>query len=123
MRHKPTLLAAAIAAGFFWSTSTASAIESWRPRGDGKRRISYQHQKDLFYNYYAAPGPYNGAAAEMYVAPRPVPPHVGHTFYTYQPLYPHEYMYTHHRTYHRYYNGGQGLNRTHVTYRHSLFGN
>ena len=41
---------------------------------DGKRHISYQQQKDLFYNYYAQPGPYNGAAAEMYVCPRPVPP-------------------------------------------------
>jgi hypothetical protein len=61
--------------------------------------------------------------AELYLSPRPIPPHVGHTFITYQPLYPHEFLYTHHRTYHRYYNGGQGLNRTSVHYRASLFGN
>ena len=27
---------------------------------------------------------------------------------------PHEFLYTHHRTYHQYYNGGKGLNRTKV---------
>jgi hypothetical protein len=72
---------------------------------------------DLFYNYYAWPS-CTGVGAELYLSPRPVPPHVGHTFITYQPLMPHEFMYTHHRTYHRYYNGGQGLNRTHVKWYH-----
>jgi hypothetical protein len=115
MRHKSTLLAAAIAAAFFWSTCPAHAFEHWRPRGDGKRRISYQAQKDLFYNYYAAPGPFNGAAAEMYVAPRPVPPHVGHTWVTYQPLMPHEFLYKHHRSYYTY-NRGAGWRRTNVSY-------
>ena len=28
-----------------------------KPGWDGKRHISYQQQKDLFYNYYAQPGP------------------------------------------------------------------
>jgi hypothetical protein len=71
--------------------------------------------EDLFYNYYTAAN--CGAwPAAMYVAPRPVPPLVGHTFYTYQPLLPHEYMYIHHRSYHRYYDGGRGLARTHVSY-------
>jgi hypothetical protein len=115
MRHKPTLLAAAIVAAIFWSTCPANAFENWRPRGDGKRRISYQAQKDLFYNYYAAPGPFNGAAAEMYVAPRPVPPHVGHTWVTYQPLMPHEFLYKHHRSYYTY-NRGAGWRRTNVSY-------
>ncbi|MEX2173772.1 MAG: hypothetical protein WD872_05375 [Pirellulaceae bacterium] len=78
-------------------------------------------QPDLFYNYYAWPA-CSGVGAELYVSPRPVPPHVGHTNITYQPLMPHEFLYTHHRTYHRYYNGGQGLNRTSVHYRASLFG-
>jgi hypothetical protein len=115
MRHKSTLLAAAVAAGFFWTTCAASAGELLRPRGDGKRRISYQRQKDLFYNYYAAPGPYCGAAAEMYVAPRPVPPHVGHTWVTYQPLMPHEFLYKHQRSYYTY-NRGAGWRRTNVRY-------
>ena len=104
-------------------------IRDWKGPGLGCRTCSngeclyrFYGQPDLFYNYYAWPS-CTGLGSELYISPRPVPPHVGHTFYTYQPLYPHEYLYTHHRTYHRYYNGGQGLNRTHVTYRHSLFGN
>ena len=67
------------------SASLAVAFE--QPGWDGKRHISYQQQKDLFYNYYAQPGPYNGAAAGMYVCPRPVPANVGHTWVTYQPLH------------------------------------
>ena len=59
------------------SASLAVALE--QPGWDGKRHISYQQQKDLFYNYYAQPGPYNGAAAGMYTSPRPVPANVGHT--------------------------------------------
>ena len=36
---------------------------------DGKRRISYQQQKDLFYNYYAQPGPfYNTPCANVRLA-------------------------------------------------------
>src|SRR5689334_12180322 len=67
---------------------------AWDQAGwDGKRHVSYQQQKDLFYNYYAQPGPFNGAAAQLYVSPRPVPPFVGHTWVTYQPFYPHEFMY------------------------------
>jgi hypothetical protein len=86
-----------------------------QPGWDGKRHISYQQQKDLFYNYYAQPGPYNGAAAQMYVSPRPVPPFVGHTWVTYQPFMPHEYLYKHSRAYYTY-NPGAGWRRTNVRY-------
>lgn len=82
---------------------------------NGKRHISYQQPKDLFYNYYAQPGPYNGAAAEMYLAPRPVPPHVGHTWVTYQPFMPHEFLYHHNRSYYTHSNGA-GWRRTNVRY-------
>lgn len=68
---------------------------------------------DLFYNYYVPPT-CGGLGAQLYVAPLPVPPHVGHTYYTYQPLMPHEFLYKHHRTYHRYYDDGRGLTRTSV---------
>jgi hypothetical protein len=51
-----------------------------------------------FYNYYAPPG-YAGTSAELYLCPRPTPPLVGHTWITYPPLLPHEYLYEHHRTY------------------------
>ena len=53
---------------------------------------------DLFYNYYVAPGP-SGIGVELYPAPRPAPPWVGHTFITYEPLMPHEFLYRHHRVY------------------------
>ena len=88
----------------------------------GQCQYRYYGQPDLFYNYYAWPS-CSGVGAEMYLSPRPVPPHVGHTFITYQPLYPHEFLYAHHRTYHRYYNGGQGLNRTSVRWVAPIFRN
>jgi hypothetical protein len=106
-----TVAAVAIA----WLCFPYFADAEIQPGWNGKRRISYQHQKDLFYNYYAQPGPFNGAAAEMYVAPRPVPPHVGHTWVTYQPLMPHEFLYKHHRSYYTY-NRGAGWRRTNVSY-------
>ncbi len=86
----------------------------------GNCQYRFYGQPDLFYNYYAWPS-CSGVGAELYISPRPIPPHVGHTYITYQPLMPHEFLYAHHRTYHRYYNGGQGLNRTSVHYRSSLF--
>ncbi len=72
-------------------------------------------QPDLFYNFYTQGGA-NSANAQMYVAPVPVPPHVGHTFYTYQPFYPHEMLYKHKDRFHNYYDGGRGMNRTRVSY-------
>lgn len=70
---------------------------------------------DLFYNYWVPPN-CDGMGAALYLSPRPVPPHVGHTFITYQPLMPHEFMYHHSRHYHRYYNDGRGMTRTSVKY-------
>ena len=69
----------------------------------------------LFANQYTQ-GYANQATAEMYLAPVPVPGWVGHTYYTYQPLYPHEMLYWHHNRYHSYYDNGRGLNRTGVHY-------
>jgi hypothetical protein len=108
-----------------WNYGNPPYIRDYKGPGLGCRTCSngeclyrFYGQPDLFYNYYAWPS-CTGLGAELYVSPRPVPPWVGQTFITYQPLYPHEFMYSHHRTYHRYYNGGQGLNRTCVTYWHS----
>jgi hypothetical protein len=70
---------------------------------------------DLFYNFYVPPT-CGGVGAQMYLAPQPVPPNVGHTYYTYQPLMPHEMLYKHQRRYHRYYNEGRGLTRTRVAW-------
>ncbi len=62
---------------------------------------------DLFYNYYVKPGCSGaGQPVQLYVAPLPTPPLVGHTFVTYPPLMPHEFLYCHHRAYYKYYHNG-----------------
>ena len=68
-------------------------------------------QPDLFRNYYVPPA-CGGLGAQAYISPGPVPAHVGHTYITYQPLMPHEFMYHHHRTYHQKHDEGRGLTRT-----------
>ena len=70
---------------------------------------------DLFYNYYTQ-GVSNSANAQMYLSPHPIPPNVGHTFYTYQPFYPHHMLYHHQDRFHRYYDNGRGMNRTKAVY-------
>jgi hypothetical protein len=75
---------------------------------------------DLFYNYYATPG-YGGVGAELYPCPRPTPPLVGHTYFTYQPLLPHEFLYLHHRTYLRE-NPGAGWTKTEVKWNRPYVG-
>lgn len=79
----------------------------------------YTNAPQLFVNQYTQ-GYANQATAQMYVAPVPTPEWVGHTYYTYQPLYPHEMMYAHTRRYHSYYDGGRGLNSTKVHYGPSI---
>jgi hypothetical protein len=56
----------------------------------------------------------------MYLSPVPVPPIVGWTWHTYQPLYPHEYLYAHKRNYWSY-NPGGGWTRTRVKWGHNPF--
>lgn len=107
-RIAPASVIAAILAGL-WLSSDVSAYE-----GHWKRVISYQNKSDLFANYQVGPNP-SGTAAEMYISPRPVPPHVGHTYTTYQPLMPHELMYKHCRS-HYAYTPGAGWTRSKVRY-------
>ncbi|HMO85014.1 MAG TPA: hypothetical protein PKC18_08870 [Lacipirellulaceae bacterium] len=102
------LVAVGLAAGHL--AAPAAAVEgAWR------RTISYQDKKDLFYNFYEGPDP-SGTAAAMYVSPRPVPAHVGHTYTTYQPLMPHEYLYRHTRSHYAHVPGA-GWSRAKVRYR------
>jgi hypothetical protein len=54
---------------------------------------------DIFYNYYVPPVGPGSVGAQMYVSPRPTPPMVGHTYITYQPLMPQEFLYKHRRHY------------------------
>jgi hypothetical protein len=87
----------------------------------GEAQARHSTAPDLFYNYYVPGGPCGGVGAELYVCPRPTPPLVGHTWITYQPLMPHEYMYKHCRHYVRR-NPGAGITCTKVSYGHSLLG-
>lgn len=68
------------------------------------------------YNYYVHPGEAGLLGAELYLSPRPTPPVVGHTYVTYPPLMPHEFLYHHHRTY-KTYNPGSGWTRTRASWR------
>jgi hypothetical protein len=89
--------------------SPAAAGEHW------KQTISYQNKSDLFYNYQVGPQPC-GTAAQMYISPRPVPANVGHTYTTYQPLMPHEFLYKHTRS-HYAHQPGAGWSRAKIRYR------
>lgn len=116
MKFRP----AAIALVLGLASLAASASPAGATEGKYQRIISFQHKQDLFYNFYEGPNP-SGTAAGMYVSPRPVPAHVGHTYTTYQPFMPHEYMYRHTRS-HYTYNPGAGWTRAKVRYRtHGLY--
>jgi len=57
---------------------------------------------DVFYNFWVLSVPAGsapGVGAQLYVAPRPVPPRVGHTWHTYPHFMPHEFLYKHRRRY------------------------
>jgi hypothetical protein len=87
-------------------TDAAAACPDCVPEGAGP---------DLFYNFYVPPG-CGGVGGQLYIAPRPVPAFVGHTYVTYQPLMPHELLYTHYHSYYRYYDCGRGMTRVKTVY-------
>lgn len=99
-------VAALVVTGLFVFTNAANAQF---PRGD--------YQSPLF-SQYVSQGASNPSAA-IYPAPHYSPMLGGQSYYTYQPLMPHEMMYTHSRNYYNYYNtggyyGGNALNKTSV---------
>jgi hypothetical protein len=53
-----------------------------------------------FANYYVEPNV--GLASKMYPTPHPAPAWVGQTYYTYEGLYPHQWMSKHYDVYKRY---------------------
>lgn len=68
---------------------------------DGPALEAHNHRAgDLFPSYWAPAAP-GVISAPLYVAPVPTPPYVGHTWVTYQPLYPHELLYPHKKVYWR----------------------
>ena len=100
---------AVMAAGLLQCSPAVNVAGAWQ------RIITYQDKNDLFANYYVGPCPC-GAAAQMYVSPVPVPANVGHTYTTYQPLMPHEFLYKHTRS-HYAHEPGAGWYRSKVRWR------
>lgn len=93
----------------FSTTVAAAALllalsACWQPAAAAGR---VRNANDLFYNYYAAPIYPGGVVAQMYPCPRPTPPVVGQTYFTYQPLMPQEFLYRHARTYYTHHADGQ----------------
>jgi hypothetical protein len=72
---------------------------------------------DLFSNYYVPPGSPAGVGAQLYPSPRPTPPLVGHTYVTYPPFLPQEYLYTHSNLY-RTVNPDCSVTWTRICYNH-----
>jgi len=62
-------------------------------------RVRHSTAGDLVYIYCVPPVGYESVGAQMYPCPRPTPPQVVHTYITYQPLMPQEFLYRHHRVY------------------------
>ena len=92
-------------------------VASWlRGAGNGDCQPYAYAQNDLFANYYT-PMTCGAMPAAMYVSPNStIPPLVGHTYITNEAFMPHEFLYPHHRTYHRPYDDGRGLTRTAIHY-------
>ena len=105
MVRRPLL--ALIALGTVLAAGSLDPNASHQAQAGGRHRTA----GDLFYNYYVPPGEGGGVPAALYLSPRPTPPLVGHTYVTYQPLMPHEFLYRHCRTYYRK-NPGAGWTRT-----------
>lgn len=88
---------------FFFAAVVSWASTSPSMAGDGSfvmGRCQGSHAGDLFPSYWAPAAP-GGISAPLYVSPIPTPPHVGHVWVTYQPLYPHEFLYKHSKVYWR----------------------
>ena len=102
--------------------ATMALAAAWNACAESVQAQDYcgpSSHPDLFYNYYVAPvpcGPHGAVGAQLYVSPRPTPPLVGHTYITYQPLLPHEFLYGHHRVYWRDHGPHGGITRTTVRY-------
>lgn len=115
MIHK-FLAAAFVIAAFSLAADSADA------------QIGQGNLPNHLFSQYTTQGGASQATAGMYPAPHPVPNHVGASWYTYQPLMPHEMSYTHSRNYYNYYNdnafygGGGSLNKTTVRWQNGSAG-
>jgi hypothetical protein len=106
------------ASGTYRSTSHSfggGGSASGYATNNGYGTWGHRQVQPLFDNYFTQ-GQANQADAALYISPVGVPGWVGHTYNTYQPLYPHQFLYTHKDKYHSYYDQGFGLNRTKAKY-------
>jgi hypothetical protein len=107
----------------------AALLAAWNLDVDATRQAQAAHHyrtgPELFYNYYVPPGGApsgsGGVPAQLYLSPRPTPPLVGHTYVTYQPLMPHEFLYGHCRRYWRYDPAEGRWTRTQVIWQRTCF--
>ena len=112
LRHAILIAVSCLA---FWSIQfNVASAHDMREQCDCPYEVS---QLDLFYNFYAGPSICGGVPAQLYISPRPTPPLVGHTYITYQPLMPHEFIYQHQRAYARRHSDGGGITRTFIKWR------
>ena len=92
----------------------AAVLVAWSlVPGASNQACAQGQQPAPAYGYYVQPGGTGGVGAQMYLCPLPTPPLVGHTYYTYPPLMPHEFLYPHCRIYWRQHSHG-GWTRTMV---------
>ena len=98
------LLAAAVASWLICSAAAPATAGDW-----------YDFNNPLFSNYYVAAGSPAGVGAQLYVCPRPTPPLVGHTYVTYPPFAPDQFLYQHSDCYRRV-NCDGSVTRTKICY-------
>ena len=114
-----TLSVAALAVASHVEFDHSSEAQATKPHRANPYRRPVRPQiypSQMFSNYYVGPAcRAGGVPAQLYTSPLPTPPLVGHTYITYQPLRPHEFMYHHKRTYYRH-NQGEGWSKTTVRY-------
>ena len=96
--------------------------------GTSFAQTSQGNLPNSLFSQYTTQGGASSATAGIYPAPHFVPQNVGASYYTYQPLMPHEHLYTHSRNYYNYYNdssyygGGGSLNITSVRWQNGSSG-
>ena len=92
------------------SLTVAAVLVLYTADPDGSHQAQAQYRTrtsgDLFYNYYVPSVVPGGVGAQLYLCPRPTPPLVGHTYVTYEPLMPHEFLWRHSREYYRQHSDG-----------------
>lgn len=101
------------------SVATLAAICMIAMSADVNAQFPSGNYQSPLFSQYSTQGAGNSSAA-MYPAPHYSPSLGAQSYYTYQPLMPHEMMYQHSRNYYNYYNtggyygGGNALNKTSV---------